>query len=287
LASAPFTKAQALQYGVTPSALRSAPWRRVFWGIWVHESVPDTCEIRLAAARLAIPDHAVVCEATAAWLYGADVRAPDDVSICVSYPPGQRRRPQPGLVVKEEMLGPGDVVSVRGVRLTSPVRTAFDCLRLLRGAEGLVVADALTHLGFVTLAELRAYFAAARRRRNLRVGERLLELVEPLVESPMETRMRWQLIRSGLPIPVAQYEVRDRTGRFVARLDFAYPALKVAMEFDGSWHWSQRREDDRRRHRLRELGWTVLVFSADDVYGDPIGMAAAVIRACEQARRTA
>ena len=283
--SEPFTAARALELGVTKSALRSSPWRRVFWGVWVHESQPDTRDLRLAAARLVIPRNAVVCGPTAAWLYGADVRRAGDLTIQLSYPPGQRRRAQPGLIVAEEMLSPADVVSVRGVRLTTPVRTAFDCLRLLRGGERLVVADALTHLGLVTLSELRTYFAASHRRRNVRVGERLLDLVEPLVESPMETRMRWQLIQSGLPAPVAQFEVRDRAGRFVARVDFAYPELKVAVEFDGSWHWSQRREDDRRRQRLRELGWTVLVFSADDVYQHPMEMAAAVARACQQARR--
>jgi very-short-patch-repair endonuclease len=69
--------------------------------------------------------------------------------------------------------------------------------------------------------------------------------------------------------------------------DFAYPELRVAIEFDGAWHWSSRRHDDRRRHRLRELGWTVLVFSADDVYGKSQDMAATVARACERARRTA
>jgi hypothetical protein len=173
------------------------------------------------------------------------------------------------------------------VNLTTPVRTAFDCLRLLRGAERLVVADALTHLGYVSVGELRAYFSSSYRRRNIRVAEQLLDLVEPLVESPMETRMRWQLIQSGLPVPVAQYEIYDRAGGFLARVDFAYPELRVAVEFDGSWHWTRRREDDRRRQRLRELGWTVLVFSADDVYRNPVEMAAAVARACQQARRTA
>ena len=287
LMSGPFTKAQALQVGVTASGLRSAPWRRLFWGVWVHESLPDTRELRLSAARLAIPDSAVVCGTTAAWLYGADVRRADDLDVHVCYPPGRRRRAQPGLIVTEQLLDPGDVLSSRGVRLTTPVRTVFDCLRLLSGVERLVVADALTHLGFVTLDELRAYFANSRRRRNIRIGERLLDLVEPRIESPMETRMRWQLIQSGLPIPVCQLEVRDRAGRFVARIDFAYPDLRIAVEFDGAWHWTRRREDDHRRQRLRELGWTVLVFSAEDVYTNPREMAETVRRAREQASRNA
>lgn len=286
LTSAPFTNAQARDCGITASALRSSPWRRVLWGIWVHESLPDSRDVRLAAVRLAIPEYALVCGVTAAWLYGADVRRPDDLAIRVSYPPGRRRREQAGLIVAEEMLAPTDVTVIAGVRVTTPVRTVFDCLRLLRGSERLVVADALVGLGLVGLPELRAYFAASHRRRNVRVGEQLLDLIEPRVESPMESRMRWELIASGLPVPVAQFEVYDGHGRFVARVDFAYPERRVAVEFDGAWHWTRRRADDRRRQRLRELGWTVLVFSADDVFSYPTEMADTVARTLQQARRT-
>jgi very-short-patch-repair endonuclease len=55
--------------------------------------------------------------------------------------------------------------------------------------------------------------------------------------------------------------------------------VKPAVEYDGAWHWKQRREDDRRRAALRELRWEVLVFDSHDVYADPIGMCGAVARA--------
>ena len=127
----------------------------------------------------------------------------------------------------------------------------------------------MTHAGLVALPELTAYFANKRRLRNLRIGERLLDWVEPLSESPMETRLRVLGLESGLPRPVAQLNVFDPWRVFVARLDLAYPELKVAVEFDGALHWEQRREDDRRRDALRRLGWIVLVFSADDIFTTP------------------
>jgi len=107
------------------------------------------------------------------------------------------------------------------------------------------------------------------RLRNLRVAELLLDEVEPASESPTETRLRVRLVEFGLPRPIAQFEVRSPRGEFVARLDLAYPQHKVAVEYDGAWHWKQRRDDDRRRDAMRAAGWVVLVYDADDVYGGP------------------
>lgn len=270
--------------GVSREALRSSPWRRILRNVWTHESLPDDRQSRLAAVRLVLPPYAVLCGATAAWIYGADIRRTDELDIHVSFPPGQRRRPRTGLVVSQETLTPGDLWRLGDLGITSPLRTAFDCLRLLRPPDGLVVADALIRERRLSIDELAAYFASKRRLRNLRIGEQLVDLVEPLSESPMETRMRWELHRDGLPRPVAQYEVYAGD-QFVVRLDLAYPDHKVGVEYDGAWHWDQRRHDDRRRERLRELGWTILVFSAEDVLRTPEQMSSAVRRALTRAAR--
>jgi very-short-patch-repair endonuclease len=258
-------------------------WRRLFHDVWVHAAVPDTREIRLAVVALVLPAYAVICGPTAAWLYGADVRRRDDLDIHVSFPKGRRRRRQQGLVVTQETLAVADVWEIRGIHVTSPVRTAFDCLRFLNRMEAVVAADALTQLRRTTLEELESYFASRRGLRNLRIGRRRLDLVDPGAESPMESRMRLRLIDFGLPAPVTQFEVRTPSGAFVARLDLAYPDCKVAVEYDGAWHFARRREDDRRRDAARALGWIVLVFSADDVYGSPEAMCSAVAAARRRA----
>jgi hypothetical protein len=218
----------------------------------------------------------VLCGLTAAWVHGVDVRRANDLDVHAGFPKGQRIRPRAGLRVCQETLSDSDWVIVDGVRVTTPLRTAFDCLRLLRGADRLVVADALTHAELTTVDELRRYFDVQRRLRNLRRGEALLDDIEPKAESPMETRTRVIMTAAGLPRPEAQWVVRTVTGRFVARLDLAYPELKLAVEYDGAWHWKQRRADERRRAAVRALGWEVLVFDADDVYGDPDGLVRAV-----------
>jgi hypothetical protein len=184
----------------------------------------------------------------------------------VSFPKGKRRRHRDNLVVSQETLETSDIVEIAGVRLTSALRTAFDCLRFLRGWERLVVADALTHEGLVTVVELSGYFASKRRLRNLRIGEALLDDIEPKSESPMETRTRLAIVDGGNPRPHAQVLVCDEAGGFIARADLGYPELKIAVEYDGALHWRQRRDDDRRRDLMRDAGWIVIVFSADDIY---------------------
>src|SRR4051794_21119987 len=264
----PFTLDMASAAGITPSCLQAAPWKSVLRGVWVHEDVPDSRELRLAAAQLVIPDYGVLCGLTAAWVLGVDVRREDDLDVHVGFANGRRIRKRDGLEVCQETLDESDWCLIDGVRVTTPLRTAFDCLRWLRGAERVVVADALAHERLVSLEELRAYFASKRRLRNLRIGEALLDLVDAKSESPMETRTRLVIITGGLPRPVAQWEIRTPAGTFVARADLAYPEHKVAVEYDGAWHWAQRRADDRRRAAMRALGWVVLVYSSEDVYGD-------------------
>lgn len=285
LRTAPFTSAQAASAGVSDSALRSAPWRQMLRGVWAHVDVPDDRDGRLAAATLVLPPRAVLCGLTAAWIWGADVRRADDLDVHASFPRGGRVRSRAGLRVCQETLATKDIWQLRDVAITSPTRTAFDCLRLLRGDDRVVVADALTHLGRTTTAELRTYFAGQHRLRNLRIGAALLDDVEPLAESPMESRTRLAIVQAGLPRPLAQYDVRAPSGVFVARVDLAYPDLRIAIEYDGAWHWKQRRDDDRRRDALRALGWTVLVYSADDVYGSPDRIASDVAAARRAATR--
>ena len=73
--------------------------------------------------------------------------------------------------------------------------------------------------------------------------------------------------RSGLPDPVAQFRIVDGGG-FVARVDFAWPERKVAVEYDGLWHaeTEQFAKDRRRLNRLRAAGWTVVFVTAADLH---------------------
>jgi very-short-patch-repair endonuclease len=62
--------------------------------------------------------------------------------------------------------------------------------------------------------------------------------------------------------------VRDRAGRFLARVDLAFPEQRVAIEYEGDYHRTERdrwRKDMVRIRRLEAAGWRVLRVNGDDL----------------------
>lgn len=213
--------------------------------------------------------YAFVCGHTAAWIHGIEARDRHADLVWVGCPTGSRLRTREGCYTREITIDASDLDLAEGVLVTTPVRTAYDCARWLSRTEGLVVADALTYNGLITPDVLAAYRNAHKGIRNVGRVDDALALLEPLSESPMETRLRIFLINAGLPRPTAQHVIRDSAGTFVARVDLAYLGSKLAIEYDGAFHWDQRRADDRRRDAIRALGWTVIVASASDYFEQP------------------
>ncbi|WP_091108256.1 hypothetical protein [Geodermatophilus dictyosporus] len=79
--------------------------------------------------------------------------------------------------------------------------------------------------------------------------------------------MRLLLSRSDLPAPAAQHVVRDGGG-FVARVDFAWPAHRLALEYDGVWHGdpARFRADRARLDRLTAAGRRAVFPTAADLH---------------------
>lgn len=95
---------------LTPDALRSRAWRRLYRGVYADSELPPTFGLRIAGAGLLIPPSAVYSGRTAAYLHGAtnlvDARAPVEVSV----PTGVRFGPIAGLRVRRVLLPAPDVV---------------------------------------------------------------------------------------------------------------------------------------------------------------------------------
>jgi very-short-patch-repair endonuclease len=133
--------------------------------------------------------------------------------------------------------------------------------------------------GVVDLAAVRALAEAGRGAGSAR-ARRVCALADGLAGSPQETRLRLLLHRSALPAPTAQYRVRDDGGRVVARVDFAWPERKVALEYDGLWH-GEPGQFAKDRHRLNQLtaaGWRVIFVTAADLR-DPASLLARIAAA--------
>ena len=71
----------------------------------------------------------------------------------------------------------------------------------------------------------------------------------PATESAMETLLLQVLREHGLPEPTLQHEVFDALGRLVARVDAAYPAFRIAIEYDSMQEHSDEFQLARDAHR--------------------------------------
>lgn len=259
---------------LTRGQLRSSAWQRLFPDVYACASLPVDHRLRArAAARLLLPS-AVLSGRSAAVVWGVDLAGPDDDVECV-VPPTCRAGTARGLRVTRRTLPPEDVVPKDGVHVTTPLRTALDLARIQPLEDAVIALDQFVRIRRMNLADLRV--AAARLTGpGCRAVRAAVAGADGLAQSPQETLLRLRLYASRLPRPVAQYEVRD-TGGFVARVDFAWPQARVAVEYDGWWHGERQNvpKDRRRLNRLTAAGWTVIFVTADDLL-DPVQLVARI-----------
>jgi hypothetical protein len=270
----------ALQAGfLTADQLRSSAWRRLRHDVYADAEMPVDHLVQTRGVSLVAPREAAFAGLTAVVLWGGREFATADDAVEVVVPPGTRWQPGPGVVVRTATLS-GDVVEDRsGLRRTRRVRTAVDLIRRGGVDDGVVLLDRLVSAGIVPLYGVRDAVERLPRCRGSKLAREIAELADGLAESPQETRLRLVIGRSGLPAPEAQYRVFDSDG-FVARVDFAYPELKLAIEYDGQWHAEpgQLGRDRRRLNRLSAAGWRVLFVTAADLH-DPEALARRIARA--------
>lgn len=277
LREAPFVGSAAVAAGLlSERQLRGMSWRRLLQGVYVHRDVPVTHTLLAEAATILLPG-AVVTGVSAAVLWGVDLAGPED-DVEVTLPPDARMVRVLGLRTRRAMLPATDVRRRRGLRVSSPAATALRLASVLAPDPAVAAVDQLIATGVVDLEAVRKRAAIARGPGSAR-GRRVAALADGLAESPPETRVRLLIGRSRLPDPVAQFRVLN-DGRFVARVDFAWPERKVALEYDGLWHAEpgQFARDRRRLNALREAGWDVVFVTAADLH-DPAALVARIARA--------
>ena len=267
------SRAQALLAGVTgrvvKTRLASGRWEQVYRGVYRVIRMPPSWHQRLISATLYAGPRALASHRAAAALWHLDeAKAPP---LEISVPSGRRI---PGVLVHR--LRPEDQperVVIDGIPTTGIERTLLDLAASSHPALVGRALDGALRERLTTLPELWASLPPPGRA-GRRVLRQLLEERDErdqAVESELEQRLLHLLRRSGLPLPNPQHRVTEE-GRFVARLDFAYPAYLLGIEVDGyRWHSGAERwrQDLRRENRLKLLGWTLLRFSWHDVRNQP------------------
>ncbi|MBO0849102.1 MAG: DUF559 domain-containing protein [Pseudonocardia sp.] len=259
MASEPFRGTEALADGrLSRGRLYGPRYRRVFPDVYVPAELELDLATRSRAAYLLVRDRGgVLAGYSAAALLGADCAPPDaPAEVLVE----RNTRAHPGLLVRRGTADDADAATASGCRVTAPVRTAWDLARRLPLVEAVAAVDALGRVGGFRpeiLLERRATHPGAPGSGRL---DEVVVLADPRAESAMETRLRVELVRAGLPAPAVQYAIVDEHDHVLARADLAYPEVKLAIEYDGEAHLDppRVRRDRERDGLLASYGWDTL-----------------------------
>ncbi|WP_230104024.1 DUF559 domain-containing protein [Microbacterium sp. Bi121] len=167
---------------------------------------------------------------------------------------------------------------LKGRPVVDPVAALFTCASTLTVQQAVTIIDALltTASNYPGLGPGRPMSTRDEIARRLDEWWRFpgsttirtaLRQARERVESPKETETRLLLIASGLPEPVVQQEVRAG-GVLLGRIDLAYPELKVAIEYEGDGHRTDKeqwRKDIQRQRHLESEGWIVIRLTQADL----------------------
>ena len=263
----PFIGSEALRSGaVTPYRLRSR-CVAIHPDVYVPAGTDLTAVTRARAAWLWSRRRGIIAGQSASALYGAKWVDPLR-AVELLY---QHRRPPTGIRTWSDRLADDEIQLIGGMPATTPARTAFDLACRNPASKAVAAIDALVRATRLNVADAEALAESYKGHRNIRRARTALALVDAGAESPRETWLRLLLIEGGYPRPQTQIPVYGEYGELVAVLDMGWEDIKVAVEYEGDHHRTDRRQFNKDIARYEtvttDLGWIVVRVTAEDVPG--------------------
>jgi hypothetical protein len=252
---------EAIARGVVTRHELQRWYRPLFPGVHAAKGVL-TLRDRTMGAWLWSRRRAVIAGVAASALHGAQW-VDDDQPVELIW---NCTRPPRGILTRNEILAADEITEVTALPVTSLARTAFDLGRHLPRSEAIKRMDALmwaTPFGVDDVLRLAECHRGVRGVRRLKAA---LPLVDCGAASPRETWLRLLLVDAGLPRPRTQIPVYDGW-RWVRVLDMGWEEVKVAVEYDGDQHRTDRKQyakDIRSTRTLERLGWIVIRVIKED-----------------------
>ncbi len=261
----PFIGSEALASGaVTRYQLRSR-FVAVYPDVYVPLGVNLTASSRAQAAWLWSRRRGIVAGQSASALYGAKWVAHQAAAQLL----WQHRRPPPGIRTWLDRVANDEIQLICGVPSTTPARTALDLACRNPIAKSVAAIDALARASKLDIAEVELLAERYKGHRNIRRARQALKLVDAGAESPRESWLRLLLVQAGYPRPRTQIPVYGEYGELVAILDMGWEDIKVAVEYEGDHHRTDRKQFNRDIARYETVtadrGWIVIRVTVEDV----------------------
>lgn len=186
-------------------------------------SDPVTRNTQLVQAAARLHPQWIFNATTAATLLGINSAYSLQRGLHIATDEGSRSRFGPH--VHQHFFAEKDhdqLVMHAGIRITSPLRTVFDCARYLDFTDSLPIIDAALRARLVTLPELLEFCRKLRGYQGRAKAEIAISYGSPLSENGGESAMRAQLIQLGCESPEQQVIFNDPINHHDYRVDFLW-----------------------------------------------------------------
>ncbi|BBZ72180.1 DUF559 domain-containing protein [Mycobacterium paraseoulense] len=265
----PFFGSEAIASGLLTKSQLETRYHRLFRGVYIDRDAELTAAVRAKAAWLWTGRRGIVAGFSAAAVHGS--KWVDDRRVVELIHTNHHR--SSGMQLHRDTVAADEIEVIGGLTVTSPARTALDMgcwYPTMTAVAGIDALAGATEIKAVDVELLARRYAG---RRGIARARRAADLFDAGAQSPKESWLRMVLIEAGLPRPQTQIPVLDEFGSVFAYLDMGWEEIKVAVEYDGEQHRSDRRQytwDVRRLETLECLGWIVVRVVAGDRPGDII-----------------
>jgi very-short-patch-repair endonuclease len=259
---------QLLEGGMSSAAitrrLNNRELVRLYRRVYRMAGAPPSLNQTLMAAQVWAGPGSALLHRSAAWIAGLDGVRPGLIEVTTprrTRPPSSRWR-----VHYDANLRSQEIETAGPFAITGTARTILDLGAVLPPQQvELAMEDGLRKL-LTNWDELVQVLIAhaARGRNGVAVLRGLLELANrdsSVSGSGAEVRLFRLLRNAGLPKPTKQHRVHREDGHLLAEVDFAYPAQRIAIEFDSYRFHSCRaawEANIERRNQLTAYGWIVI-----------------------------
>ncbi|MEE2853343.1 MAG: hypothetical protein VX424_11915 [Actinomycetota bacterium] len=259
----PFLGSEAVARGVLTRGQLCTGYLRLFRDVYVDRDADVTAALRARAGWLWSGRRGVVAGFGAAALHGS--KWVDDLTVVDLI--HDNRHFQAGIRAHGDRIEDDEIVVMGKIPLTSAARTALDIGCWYSKNAAVAGMDALARATGIKAADVEILAERYSRRRGIVQARKAIALFDSGAQSPKESWLRIVLIEAGLPRPQTQIPVLDELGSAIAYLDMGWEDVKVAVEYDGEHHRSDRWQyswDVRRLENIERRGWIVVRVLAGD-----------------------
>jgi hypothetical protein len=259
----PFVGSEAIARGLLTKSQLETRYNRLFRGVYIDRDAEITAAVRAEAGWLWTGRRGVVAGFSAAALHGSkwvddrrSVELIHDNHHCAA-----------GIQLHRDIVEADEIDMIGGVAVTSPTRTALDLGCWYPTMTAVAAIDALAGATEIKATDVELLARGYAGRRGITRARRAADLFDAGAQSPKESWLRLLLVQAGLPRPQTQIPVLDDFGSAFAYLDMGWEDVKIAVEYDGDHHRSDREQfgwDIRRLEKLQRKGWIVIRVIAGD-----------------------